>query len=317
MRWRPEQRRQRRRRERHRRRADCRRASSPSGPPGIAKPDISNLNFLPNQTVPNLVTVALGTGGQLSVYNNARCQPRDLRRRRLLRRRDRRRREVGSTASTPLRDFDTRDGTGGGARGAQLGPDGVLPFKVTGKNGVPATGVTARRDERDRRRATPRTASSPSIPTDVVVRPIASNLNFVAGQTVPNLVVVRVPSSGFVDFYNKRGFTHVLADVVGYYDDDLDHRRRPVRADHTGATHRHPLLEPLPVAGQGRRRLLALHAAPRHGNAAQHGDRVDRRATSRSPSRRPTDSSRSTHPTPRCRSCRISTSSPARPCRTS
>jgi hypothetical protein len=94
----------------------------------------------------------------------------------------------------------------------------VLQFKVTGKNGVPATGVTAV--------AVNVTVVGPSAdsfltvyPADVVVRPTASNLNFVAGQTVPNLVVVRVPSTGLVDFYNKRGFTNVLADVVGYYDD--------------------------------------------------------------------------------------------------
>jgi hypothetical protein len=42
----------------------------------------------------------------------------------------------------------------------------------------------------------------------------------VAGLTVPNLVEVRVPASGIVDFYNHNGSTHVLADVVGYYDGD-------------------------------------------------------------------------------------------------
>ena len=47
----------------------------------------------------------------------------------------------------------------------------------------------------------------------------SSNLNFVAGQTVPNLVTVRVPPSGVVDFRNAAGTAHVLADVVGYYVD--------------------------------------------------------------------------------------------------
>jgi hypothetical protein len=53
---------------------------------------------------------------------------------------------------------------------------------------------------------------------DDVTRPNASNLNFSAGQTVPNLVTVRVPASGIVDFYNKLGATNLFADVVGYYD---------------------------------------------------------------------------------------------------
>jgi hypothetical protein len=32
-------------------------------------------------------------------------------------------------------------------------------------------------------------------------------------------VTVRVPANGVVDFYNASGATHLLADVVGYYDD--------------------------------------------------------------------------------------------------
>ena len=59
-------------------------------------------------------------------------------------------------------------------------------------------------------------------PFDVANRPTASNLNFVAGQTVPNLVVVRT-LSGYVNFDNYTNFggtTHVLADVVGYFDAD-------------------------------------------------------------------------------------------------
>jgi hypothetical protein len=57
-------------------------------------------------------------------------------------------------------------------------------------------------------------------PDDVLIPPLASNLNYVGGQTVPNLVVMRVPASGVVDFYNNAGTAHVLADVVGYYDGD-------------------------------------------------------------------------------------------------
>ena len=48
-------------------------------------------------------------------------------------------------------------------------------------------------------------------------QPLASDLNFSAGQTVPNLVVVRVGSNGVVDIFNAAGATDVIADVVGWY----------------------------------------------------------------------------------------------------
>lgn len=48
-------------------------------------------------------------------------------------------------------------------------------------------------------------------------RPLASNLNFAAGQTIPNLVVVPVDSDGKVAIYNFAGNTDVVADLEGYY----------------------------------------------------------------------------------------------------
>ena len=67
------------------------------------------------------------------------------------------------------------------------------------------------------------TITEPSAPSYLTVypageaRPTASNLNFVAGQTVPNLVVVKLGPGGKVNFYNAGGSTHVVADVVGWY----------------------------------------------------------------------------------------------------
>jgi hypothetical protein len=53
-----------------------------------------------------------------------------------------------------------------------------------------------------------------------VVRPLAPNLNFVAGQApTPNAVTVDVPASGQVSFYNNEGTVNVVADIVGYYVD--------------------------------------------------------------------------------------------------
>lgn len=40
-------------------------------PAGAAQPTASNLNWTPNVTIPNLVTVKIGAAGKVSVYNNA------------------------------------------------------------------------------------------------------------------------------------------------------------------------------------------------------------------------------------------------------
>ena len=47
--------------------------------------------------------------------------------------------------------------------------------------------------------------------------PTASNLNFMPGQTVPNLVVVKVGSNGQLNVYNAVGNTDVIFDVTGWY----------------------------------------------------------------------------------------------------
>ena len=52
---------------------------------------------------------------------------------------------------------------------------------------------------------------------DLTTKPLVSNLNFVAGQTVPNLAMVKVGTNGKVRVYNLSGTTHVILDVVGYY----------------------------------------------------------------------------------------------------
>jgi hypothetical protein len=39
-------------------------------PSGVTKPLASNLNFSAGQTVPNLVMVKVGTGGNVQIYNN-------------------------------------------------------------------------------------------------------------------------------------------------------------------------------------------------------------------------------------------------------
>ena len=45
--------------------------------------------------------------------------------------------------------------------------------------------------------------------------PLASNLHVLAGQTIANPVMVKVPDSGIVWFYDNAGTVHVVGDLVG------------------------------------------------------------------------------------------------------
>ena len=48
-------------------------------------------------------------------------------------------------------------------------------------------------------------------------RPLASNLNFVPGQDVATLVIVKVGDNGKVAIYNSAGSSDLIADVVGWF----------------------------------------------------------------------------------------------------
>jgi len=51
-----------------------------------------------------------------------------------------------------------------------------------------------------------------------LAQPNASNLNFSAGQTIPNTVIVPIGVGGKINLYNGSGGTiELLADVSGYF----------------------------------------------------------------------------------------------------
>ena len=63
-------------------------------------------------------------------------------------------------------------------------------------------------------------ASPPSFLTAYpggATRPLASDLNYGGGQTIPNLVVVGVGPDGTIQLYNNLGTNDVVADVMGWY----------------------------------------------------------------------------------------------------
>jgi hypothetical protein len=170
-------------------------------------PGTSNLNFSANQDIPNLVIVPLAGDGSIRVFNAFGTT------------------QViadvlgyfsslgGSFAQIdPTRLLDTR--TGIGVAAGRLGADSTLEFQVTGRNGIPSTGV--------RSVLLNVTAAAPAAASYLTVfpgptRPDASNLNFGAGQTIPNLVLAQVNSEGRVRIYNFNGNTDVIADAVAWF----------------------------------------------------------------------------------------------------
>jgi hypothetical protein len=96
-----------------------------------------------------------------------------------------------------------------------VAPRETVDLQVTGVAGVPASGVSA-----VVLNVTATDASGPDTFVTVfpsgTTRPLASNLNVVRGQTVPNLVIARV-NNGKVSLYNNIGGLSLIADVQGWY----------------------------------------------------------------------------------------------------
>lgn len=112
---------------------------------------------------------------------------------------------------SPARLADTR----GGSFARPLNAGETYDVKVTGRGGLPASGVLAV--------VLNLTVTGPTGAGNIVAYPKgaavpnASSLNFVGGDTRSNLVTVPVSSDGWVSIRNAVGQTHVIADVQGYY----------------------------------------------------------------------------------------------------
>jgi hypothetical protein len=171
-------------------------------PSATARPDTSSLNMAAGLTVANLVASRIGTDGQVRLYNaygeahliaDASGYF-----------------EAGSgfTGITPTRVIDTRQS------GLTIGPGGTRQVIVAGfDTGVPTNArsviinVTA---------VDPTEAGYLTVFPAGVERPNASNLNFVAGQTVPNLVFAQIGEDGSISIYNDSGRTDIIVDIVGW-----------------------------------------------------------------------------------------------------
>ncbi len=120
----------------------------------------------------------------------------------------------GFVPRAPYRALDSRNGTGG--INGPIGPGQTINVKVTGRGGIPATGVSAA--------ALNITVTGPSAEGFITAysggtaQPGTSNLNFVPGQTVPNSAITPVGADGTISFTNNSpGTTDLIADIAGYY----------------------------------------------------------------------------------------------------
>jgi hypothetical protein len=194
-------------------------------PAGAAQPFASNIDFVAGEVVPNLVEVGVGALGDVSLFSSAGTDVVvDV---------------EGYTAptaaggsgaglytplSSPVRICDTRAGNPSGlsapndqCNGATVAPDGTLPVTVANMNGIPAGATAAVLNV---------TAVNPGAPGFFTVfpqgssQPLASNLDYTAGQATSNRVIVPLsiggPNAGEISVFSSAR-ADVVVDVSGYY----------------------------------------------------------------------------------------------------
>jgi hypothetical protein len=181
-------------------------------PGGAVAPDTSNLNFTSGQTVPNLVIVPVGPDGTVQFHNGSAGTVEVIS-------------DVvgyyltGSASKSgafapvpPGRVLDTRTSLGA------VGPvsaQGDITVQIAGRGGIPPTGASA---------AALNLTATDTLATGFVQAypagtspPTGSSLNFTAGQTVPNLVLVPLSADGTITLHNgSAGTVQLVADVYGY-----------------------------------------------------------------------------------------------------
>ncbi len=205
-------------------------------PAGGGVPTASNLNPGAGQNIANLVTVALGTAGEVSIYNALGT--------------------IGAVAdvegyylsgpgsagafhveSPPVRVCDTRGGQGtacNSGSSSPLGPDQSRLVAVAGGSTGVSTGGNAEAAVLNLTAVSgsaatylsvyPPTQSAPGPPT-CGGPPLVSNLNVAANTNQPNRVVtplLEYEGTGYICVFNDLGTINVAIDVNGWFGDGED-----------------------------------------------------------------------------------------------
>ena len=182
---------------------------------GTARPIAPTLDFTIAQTTRNLTITRVGTTGKIALYNGStgtvhliadtcgyyRAGPSST---------------AGAfTPLTPARLLDTRTGTGTGTAGAAVAPGATITVQVTGRSGIPTSGVAAA--------VLNITATSPTRSgyitayTADTARPVTPTLDFATAHTTGNLAITKIGAAGNINLYNgSTGTVNLAADVVGW-----------------------------------------------------------------------------------------------------
>ena len=177
-------------------------------PSGVARPTASSLNFTAGQTVPNLVVAPIGADGKVNIYNaigtshvivdvSGCFSPTSPARLRL---------------AGPRRLIDSRSGQGGFT--GPLASNASFDIDLAGIAGIPMVGTTA-----VVLNVTVTGTTGPGYLTlwpAGQARPGVSNLNYAAGQTVPNLVYAPLGTAGKVSVFASAA-TQVIIDLFAYF----------------------------------------------------------------------------------------------------
>ena len=179
-------------------------------PAGVARPVVSNLNPVAQDTVANLATVKVGAGSKITLYN-----------------------ELGSTdAIVDVVGFYLADNgaAGGGDRFVSQTPVRKLDTRVPTAGPTPLTagevrtvdlGTTADAVMINLTVTNPTAGGYVAVyPEGVTTVPNISNANFVPGQTVGNLVVVKADAGKIKVINPTLGTLHVVIDLIGTFEID-------------------------------------------------------------------------------------------------
>jgi alpha-tubulin suppressor-like RCC1 family protein len=181
---------------------------------GSSRPASANLNFAAGRAVSGVVVVRVGGDGRVDLYNGS----------------------AGTvqltayvsgyftgsgsksngafTSAGPNRLLDTRAGFG--VRAGPVGSRKIVTLTVAGRGGVPASGVAA--VALTVTVAAPKKGGAITVYADGSARPASSDLAFLAGQTVSDLVIAPVGTDGKVDLYNgSAGTVQLTGYVSGYF----------------------------------------------------------------------------------------------------
>ncbi|WP_441246916.1 S1 family peptidase [Kitasatospora sp. McL0602] len=195
-------------------------------PSDTSRPTSSAINFTTGQTAANLVTAPVGPDGTVYLWTNTNnldvlvdvfgyYNPKSANR---------------FTPRSPIRLLDTRTNS------TTLSGGSSIDVQVAGQNGVPADATAAVLNLTSTRSTT---GGVFVVYPSGTTRPSTSNLNFTAGQTISNQIIVPIGKDGKISVYNHVGNADAIVDLSGWYSptgSDLFHPLTPLRLVDTRQT---------------------------------------------------------------------------------